>query len=469
LRLVTVLRRFTLLLTGLAVVGAGLLAPAASRSTRARAGGIPRPNVLIIVTDDQRSGETMDVMPSTRHWLQDLGTTYPNTYVSVPLCCPSRASIMTGRYAHNHGVVDNTSHNNLDQRTTLQYLLQRSGYRTSIVGKYFNGWPQGVDPPFFDRWAIFRSGYYETKFNVDGKRETIHRYATDYISKQSVKVLKSFEKKDAKPWLMYVTTSAPHEPFTPAPRYANAPVPPWDPAPSVGEKDKSDKPPAIRGATGDEAGGAVIRDSQLRSLLAVDEMVGKLMQTLGELRERERTLVLFLSDNGYFWAEHGLSDKRLPYTEAISVPLLARWPGRIAPGATDQRLVSLVDIAPTVLQAAGVAPDPFSPQDGRSLLDTWQRDRIFVEYFPDSGAGGIGPWASLRTRDVQYVEYYGADRVTVDFREYYDLQKDPYQLQNLLGDGSPSGDPSPMELQALAVQLARDRSCSGTSGATACP
>jgi arylsulfatase A-like enzyme len=464
----TVVRRLALLAIALTVVGTALFAPAAGRRTRAKAGGTPRPNVLIILTDDQRA-DTLDVMPAVEKWFGQDGTTYPNAYVSVPLCCPSRATIMTGRYAHNHGVVDNTAHHNMDQRTTLQYLLHSHGYRTGIVGKYFNGWPLPLDPPFFDRWSIFRSGYYGTKWNIDGKRQTIRRYATDYISKESVSYLKSFERKDAKPWYMYVATSAPHEPFTPAPRHLFSPVPEWDPPPSVGEKDKSDKPPAVQDAEGEEAGGNAIRESQLRSLLAVDEMVAKLMQTLGDLKERERTLVFFLGDNGYFWAEHGLSDKRLPYTEAIQVPLLARWPGRLAPGATDQRLVSLVDIAPTVLQATGVPPDPFTPQDGRSLLETWQRDRIFVEYFPDSGAGAIGPWASIRTPALQYVEYYGADRVTADFREYYDLQDDPFQLRNLLADGSPANDPPPTDLQALAVQLTRDRSCQGTSGTNACP
>ena len=465
----TVLRRFTLCALGVGVISAGVLGPAASRRTQATAGGTPRPNVLIIVTDDQRA-DTLDVMPAVQKWLRQGGTTYPNAYVSVPLCCPSRATIMTGRYGHNHGVVDNTAHHSLDQRTTLQYLLGRSGYRTGIVGKYFNGWPMWLDPPFFDRWSIFRSGYYETKFNVDGKKETIHRYATDYIAKQSVSVIKSFERKDAKPWLMYVAPSAPHEPFTPAPRHSFAPVPEWDPSPAVGEKDKSDKPPSIRNASGDEAGGNVIRESQLRSLIAVDEMVARLMRTLGELKERERTLVLFMGDNGYFWAEHGLSDKRLPYTEAIQVPLLARWPGRLAPGASDPRLVSLVDVAPTVLQAAGVPPDPFTPQDGRSLLDVWERDRIFVEYFPDQGAGLIGPWASIRTPEMQYVEYYNSfDRVTVEFREYYDLEEDPYQLENLLGDMSPANDPPPTEIQELTIQLTGDRSCQGTSGPTACP
>lgn len=329
---------------------------------------------------------------------------------------------MTGRYAHNTGVVDNTSHLNLDQTTTIQALLNQAGYRTSIVGKYFNGWPLHRDPPYFDRWGIFRSGYLDTKWNVDGKVRTIHRYATDYIAAKSTRLLRSFDKsKDSQPWLMYVTPSAPHEPFTPVTRHATAPVPPWDPAPSFGEEDKSDKPPAIRDTAADRDGVERIREGQLRTLLAVDELIGRLMATLGDLRERERTLVFFLSDNGYFWGEHGLTDKRMPYTESISVPLYARWPGHIAPGAKEGRQVSLVDVAPTVLAATGTLPHPNFPPDGRSLLDTWDRDHVYVEYFPDRGAGAIGSWASIRTGTVQYVEYYAADTGLVEFREYYEI------------------------------------------------
>ncbi|MGH3370361.1 MAG: sulfatase/phosphatase domain-containing protein, partial [Nocardioidaceae bacterium] len=269
--------------------------------------------------------------------------------------------------------------------------------------------------------------------------------------------------------LMYVTPSAPHEPFTPVTRHATAPVPPWDPAPSFGEEDKSDKPPAIRDTAADRDGVERIREGQLRTLLAVDELIGRLMATLGDLRERERTLVFFLSDNGYFWGEHGLTDKRMPYTESISVPLYVRWPGHIAPGAKDGRQVSLVDLAPTVLAATGTFAHPSFPPDGRSLLDTWDRDHVYVEYFPDRGAGAIGSWASIRTGTVQYVEYYAADTGLVEFSEYYDLQEDPYQMRNLLGDDNAGNDPPPTEVQALSAQLANNRTCAGTSGANPCP
>jgi arylsulfatase A-like enzyme len=367
-------------------------------------------------------------------------------------------------------VVDNSAHHSLDQRTTIQHQLQRSGYRTAIVGKYFNGWPLRQKPLYFDRWAIFRSGYYGTKFGVDGKVRKVDRYVTDYLSRQSQQYLRSFEKKDRAPWLMYVTPSAPHQPFTPSPDYATAPVPAWNPPPSVEEEDRSDKPPYVRTQGADRLGSENIRAGQLRSLMSVDDMVGAILDRLIELREFKRTLIFFMSDNGFFWAEHGLTDKRLPYTEAISVPLYARWPGHLPSGGVDRRLVSLVDVAPTVLQAAGVVQDPFLPQpDGRSLLELWDRDHIYTEYFPDNAAVSIGPWASVTSRVDQYSEYYEADRTTLDYQEFYDLADDPFQLRNLLGDVSPGNDPPPTYLEQLAETLAANRTCQGTSGPNPCP
>ena len=453
-------------ITALVVVTA-ILAPGPDAAVGKKIRRPSRPNILIVMTDDQRA-DTLEVMPAVRHWFNDLGTTYPNAFNATPLCCPDRASVMTGQYAHNHRVVDLKSHHNLNQSTTTQALLRRAGYQTAIVGKYFNGWPYHQDPPFFDRWAIFRAGYYERTFNVDGKKKVIHRYSTDYLAARSVRYLRKFEREDGRPWMMYVTPSAPHEPFSPALRHDSAPVPEWDPSPAVGETNRLDKPPYVQGTGGDEKGGRAVREQQLRTLMAVDEMVASLMQTLADLRERQQTLVFFLSDNGFFWAEHGLSDKRLPYTEGNQIPMMLRWPGRVGEGTIDRRLVSAVDVAPTVLDAAGVAPSPLAPPDGRSLLDPWSRDRLLIEYFVDSVAPAIPPWASTRTSDLQYTEYY-ADDGTVEFREYYDLAADPYQLRNLLADEDPTNDPSPAEVEALSERLRLDRSCRGTTEATACP
>jgi hypothetical protein len=160
------------------------------------------------------------------------------------------------------------------------------------------------------------------------------------------------------------------------------------------------------------------------------------------------------------WGEHGLgAEKRFPYTQSVQIPLLMRWPGRVAAGTTDGRLVANVDILPTVLQSAGISPDPAYPEDGVSLLTPGARSRLLLEYWrsPDGGPPG---WASIRTPIYQYIEWYADDGVTRTATEYYDLVGDPWQLQNLLTDGDPSNDPN---VSALSSQLALDRQCLGAA------
>ncbi|MGH2684414.1 MAG: sulfatase family protein, partial [Actinomycetota bacterium] len=421
----------------------------------------------VIVTDDQRL-DGLSVMPATRRWLGDAGTTYANAFATTPLCCPSRGSIFTGRYAHNHGVTTNKDARDLDPSTTVQSYLGRAGYRTGIVGKYFNGLPVRRDPPKFDRWAILQKGYRRATFNIDGKRERFRGYSTDFIARTAGGIIKDFERRDAKPWLMFVAPHAPHLPATPAARHRGSAIPEWDPPPSVGE-DRSDKPAFVESRGPPETGFEALRALQLRSLMAVDDLVDRLMHRLAALRERQRTMVVFTSDNGYYWGEHGLDDKRLPYLEGPQVPLLIRWPGRVPAGATDRRLVANVDIVPTILQAAGYGRQLRAPLDGRSLLGAESRDRMLLESWVDPPRTDVPDWASITTKEFQYTEYYEADGQTIAFREYYDLTTDPWQLTNLLGDEDESNDPTPPELADLSAQLAADRRCSGTSAPTACP
>ena len=215
-----------------------------------------------------------------------------------------------------------------------------------------------------------------------------------------------------------------------------------------------------------------VRTGQLRALMSVDEMVGRIFRKLEELGEKRETLAIFTSDNGFLWADHGIGgeastagQKRVPYSASVRVPFFLRWPGRVGAGGTDRRLVGNVDIAPTVLSAAGIAPDPAKPPlDGRSLLDSGRRGRMLLEYWKEPGRP-IPTWASLRTRRFQYVEYYRDGRRV--FREYYNLLRDPWQLRNLLADGVPSNDPRIGDLQA---KLKQDRTCFGRQGsASPCP
>lgn len=427
-----------------------------------------RPNILIIITDDQRS-DTLEVMPKTRRWFADAGATYTQAFATTPLCCPSRASIFTGRYAHNHQVLNNSSASRLDQRSTLQRFLHASGYRTAIVGKFLNGWDLRQDPPNFDRWATFEeniAGYYHVPFNVDGQIRTVPGYSTAFIGEQAIRFVRDFERHDRRPWLMYVTPFAPHKPYTAAPRYRNASVPPPTFSPAVHEGDLTDKPPFLRDREMAEPGARRVRTRQLRTLMSVDDLVGRLARQLEHLDESQRTMAFFLSDNGFFWAEHGLVDKRLPYSESVRIPFLLRWDGHITPGLEDGRLAGTIDIFPTVLAATGIAVSRRYRPDGRDLLLS-ARERILLEYFIDP-VRPVPDWASIRTPTFQYIEYYGSGG-GVTYREYYDLVSDPWQLSNVLHDADVGNDPPPGQIEELSGVLARDRRCHGTETRKACP
>jgi arylsulfatase A-like enzyme len=422
------------------------------------------PNILLIVTDDQRADGTLEVMPKTRYWFEQGGTKFANAFATTPLCCPGRASLFSGRYAHNHGVRTNGEFpvvSALDQRSTLQRYLKKSGYRTALMGKYFYSWDLSLAPPFVDDWALFRAGYNNASFSVMGQTQQVP-YSTHFISERSVNFLHQTEADDQEPWFLYVGTHAPHLSPQPEPAYEQAQVPAWTGDPAVLEADRTDKAPwvaAYNPPYGDTLAGVQrIRERQLRTLMSVDDLVGNVFDTLTALGEEQNTMAMFLSDNGYMWGDHSLgAEKRFPYTPSVKIPLFVRWPGHVAAGAIDPRLVANVDVAPTVLGVAGLTPDPKFPLDGRSLLAPHPRERLVLEYWrsPD---GGPPPWASIRTETFQYVEWYSDEGGAITFREYYDLVADPWQLNNLLGDATTANDP---DVAALSAQLASDRVCAG--------
>lgn len=426
--------------------------------------GDRRPNILLIVTDDQRAEGTLDVMPKTRYWFEQGGTRFSNAFATTPLCCPGRASLFSGRYAHNHGVRTNGEFrvvSELDQRSTIQRYLQEAGYRTALMGKFFYSWNLSLSPPFVDDWALFRAGYKDVFFRVNGQGQRVP-YSTDFISERSVDFLQKAEEDDRQPWFLYIGTHAPHLSPQPAPAYELAAVPPWSGDPAVLEADRTDKAPWVATYNppyGDVlAGVQSIRERQLRTLMSVDDLVGDVFETVEVLGEGQNTIAVFLSDNGYMWGDHSLgAEKRFPYTPSVQIPLFIRWPGHVSAGAIDTRLAANVDVAPTVLGAARLSVDPKFRLDGRSLLAPQTRERLLLEYWrsPD---GGPPPWASIRTGTFQYIEWYSDEGGTVTFREFYDLPSDPWQLQNLLADADPANDP---DVAALSAQLAADRTCSG--------
>ena len=428
-----------------------------------------RPNVLIVLTDDQGARGTLTArsMPAAYRWFVRGGTTFGNAFATTPLCCPSRASIMTGRYAHNHGVLRNGGEDGpraLDQAATVQSALQRAGYLTAIAGKFFNHWPIEDDPPGFDEWAIFDKGYEDVEANVVGEQVTVPRYSTDFVGWHARSFVRNAEGSDERPWFLIVAPFAPHGPATPSARYAELAVPPWRPTPAFHESDRSDKPPFVPHASSNPGYVGARREDELRTLRSVDDLIERLAALLRDLGEERDTLAFFLSDNGHLLGEHGIQDKAAPYTDAVAIPFVVRWPGGgVEAGARDRSLVATVDVAPTVYEAAGV--DPAGPLDGRSVLaGSPPRRHVLLEAW---GSIRSPTWAALRGTAFEYIEYYDGGE-DVRFREYYDLSRDPWQLENLLAGGSGRRPPAD-RVASLGRSLEAARACSGTDGAAACP
>ena len=429
--------------------------------TPAAATAATRPNVIIINTDDQRGPGTLDAMPKLRAWLKAQGRIYWHGVVNSPSCCPNRSSLMTGLYVHNHHVDSQHATPNFPTYRSLQHYLHGAGYYTGIAGKYLNNWNLSYKPPDFDRDAVLSGGYTNQSWNVDGVRKRLYGYTTTIIGDKSVEFLKSWKaQNDARPFYLYVAPTAPHSPFVPEAKYANYPILGWSGDPAVNE-DTSDKPPFLRvHAPIPWSTITSTRVQQLRCLKSVDDVVGRLHDLLQSQGELWNTLVIYTSDNGYEWGEHRWISKFVPYSESVHVPLLMAWPGHIPAGDIQQtRWANTVDIMPTVLQAAGVAPNPAYPMDGRSLLGPDMHTRAFMEYFNDSANGAeINAWAADRTLTYLYVEDYNVDGSLL-MREYYDLTADRWEVDNLLADGDPSNDPPAARLDGLHAQLAADRTC----------
>src|SRR3989441_463136 len=419
---------------------------------RASSTAQPRPNVLIILTDDQRLDGTMDVMPKTRACFHtggghsggrpfEGGTFFPNGVVTPPLCAPSRASLLTGRYAHNHGVHSNWVVKDDPRAATnkargparffqqlessLPLYLQGAGYRTGIVGRYFalfDIFDSDLAPhplPGWDEYALVGHAYSGFEVNDNGVRKSIARYSTDYLAARAEEFLDK-AGHDERPWFLYLATIAPHTPHLPAPRHGEVTVAPLDTSNPAYFAVDPGKPPWTHTSREDADATERAWPAYLRTLKAVDDLVDRVMQRVEDLGETD-TLAFFSSDHGLHWGEHGLRRKERPYRESLCVPFFMRWPGRVGSSNADDRLVANIDIAPTAIAAVngagGPQIDPAPPMDGISLIDTEQppRSRILTEHF---GAGparslarnyyaGQSPsWASIGTSSFQYIEYY---------------------------------------------------------------
>ena len=430
-----------------------------------------RPNILLVVSDDQPLG-SMGVMPQTKEWLKRRGTKYTNAYATTPVCCPSRASILTGQYSHNHRVLRNGSANELDSTAVVHRLLQNNGYLTGAFGKFLNSWDVDVPPPYFDEWAVVpraKYAYWGGNWSIDGKIRRIQQYGTSFVERTASRFIEDAELDDERPWFAYLAPPAPHPPFHAEKQYEDeefswAGVPSnFEIVPSSEDPDaRADKPPYVQEGTQDLSDGEGFRERQFRTLLSLDDMMGKLHETLVSTGESRDTLIIYISDNGFLWGQHGISGKFVPYLEAVRVPALISWPKGFEVARRDDRLVANIDVAPTILDASGVEPDAGFAPDGRSLLDTsWERERLLIEAWRERD--NVPTWAGFVSTEDSYIEYYDPDNV-ITFREYYELVTDPYQLRNLFGDSDPFNDP-PDSLQMME-DLIGARTCAGP---TDCP
>ncbi len=439
----------------------------------------PPSNIVVILADDMRADDLRH-LPKTRALIGAPGTTFANSIVSTPLCCPSRATFLTGQYAHNHGVLANLppqgGYAALDHEDTLAVWLRREGYHTAHVGKYLNRY--GIDsppvaPPGWSRWfglvdpAAYRM--YGYKVSDDGDLVTYGStpadYQTDVLARQAEEVIRGQDG----PLFLTVAPLAPHlessdetgrgAPPRPAPRhqgeFASAPLPG---GPSLNEADVRDKPPHIRSLgrlnPAQLSKATAIHRGRLASLLALDDLVERVVQALEETGRLQSTTLIFTSDNGFFLGEHRLPDgKFYPYEEAVRVPLLIRGP-LFPAGRTATQPVSNIDLAPTIQDLTRVragramdgrsllplARDPAEGRDRALLIEGFGRNRNQVSY------------AAVRTGRWLYVEYANRGR------ELYDLQADPRQLQ------SRHAAPSLAGVRAdLAARLAGLRGCAGES------
>ena len=441
-----------------------------------------RPNVVVIETDDQAMADLAS-MPETRRLLGDGGVSFSNSFVSLSQCCPSRATFLTGQYAHNHAVRSTEppfgGFGAFQDSESLAVWLRRAGYETSLVGKYMNQYgktdPSYVPPGWSDWHGLLGPSTYRFRgFAASDEGRARHypgSYETDVLTARS----EQFVQRTAaagRPFFLWTTYVAPHlggprdlfapQSFgttVPSPLFANAFIGTRMPrTPAFDEADVSDKPGGIRNRRRLNPREQWLLDNIWRkrqqSLLSVDQGVRRIVRALERAGVLENTLLVFTSDNGYLIGEHRVRESKvLPYEPSIRVPLLMRGPG-IPRGVTRSQLVWNGDLAPTILEATGARAA--WPTDGMSLLP-FARDPsarsgrdILLEGPSLPRTGGEPLFTGLRTAGHKYAEYRSGEV------ELYDLERDPDELRNLAG--TPAVAPLQRE---LAARLAALRACEG--------
>ncbi|GMW02435.1 MAG: sulfatase [Candidatus Hydrogenedentota bacterium] len=436
----------------------------ASGRTFAASGESPRRNMVFILVDDMRF-DALSIMGhpiiETPH-LDSLargGALCRNAFVTTSLCSPSRASILSGQYAHIHGVLDNSTP--LPPDTPIFPVeLKKSGYATGFFGKWHMGGDSDMPRPGFDRWVSFRGqGVYENPtFNIDGSQKPQDGYVSDLITDYAEEFIRANADR---PFFAYVSHKAVHAEFTPAPRHKGRYAGRKYPYPaSMANTDENyrGKPDWVRdqrnswhgvdGMYNKEVDFDQFTQLYCETMLAVDDSVGRIVAALKDQGLLESTLIVFTSDNGFQFGEHGLIDKRTMYEASIKVPLIIHCPDAIPPGERDDLLLN-IDIAPTILDASGT-PVPQSMQ-GQSFWKLLQgesvawREAFLYEYFWEASFAQTPSVLGVRTKTHKLMRYHGIwDRC-----ELYDLVNDPEEMNNLVGDITVETQSGPVERQVI--------------------
>ena len=431
--------------------------------------------IFVIIVADDLERAVLDVqppvMPSLSTLIAQAGATFANAFVNVPLCAPSRATILTGRYAHNTGVLRNDPrqdpahggfpafHTGGAENSTIATWLRATGYDTALIGKYMNHYPNRVGqtfiPPGWSNWVALHSGQPSTIYVMNDNGVLVSHDATadddesftDLLARESLEFIDDAAEA-GRPFFLLMTPFAPHSPAIPASRHAglfSGMVVPR--TASLNEADVSDKPPFLQRPLISASGIAGLDASyrnRLRTLRAVDEAVLAIYRRIESLGQLGRTYFVFTSDNGYHLGQHRLTGGKLAggkettYDEDLRVPLLVRGPG-IPARLTVNHLASLADLAPTVAAWAGITPT--GPVDGRSLVpvlkttqpNVW-RQSVLIEHWAkvdQSPRNLLQDFVGFRTMRYSYARY-----PALDLRELYDMRDDPSQLTNIAATAS---------------------------------
>ncbi len=453
---------------------AALAACTAAACTQPPPPAPPRPNVLVILTDDQRwdalgvvqremGDQALFPWFETPHLdrLAAEGARFTNAFVTTSLCSPSRASLLSGRYARRHQVLNNFTEYP-DDLPSYPRRLQEAGYETAYIGKWHMGEDNDARRPGFDHWMSHRGqgNYFDNEFNINGTRQQIPGYYTTVVTDHAVEWLK---RAHARPWLLVVGQKAPHGgPIQPEPRFAHAldGFPIRKPVNYANYRAADGKPAWLEESLDTWHGhngplydlkeyDAFVR-AYLATLLSVDRSVGRIYEALGESGQLDDTVLVFTSDNGFVLGEHGRVDKRTMYEESIRIPLLVRAPRLVRPGTVVSQMVLNQDLAPSLLDIAGA--QPLADVTGRSFVplltgatSDWRRAFVY-EYNYEKQFPYTPNVRGVRTDRWKLIRYPNgdgsADRFTA---ELYDLQADPYERRNLIDDPAHADERQRME------------------------